>query len=65
MVTKDFVFSMVRHILTFGTGWLVAKGFADAALAESIIGGVMAVIAVGWSYYTHRTAPKALPPSEG
>jgi len=58
MVTKDFSFSMLRHFLTLAGGWLVARGFADAATAETLVGGVMAALAVGWSYYQHVVRPK-------
>jgi len=57
MVTQDFIFSMVRHFLTLGGGWLVARGIADAGTVETLVGGVMAAVAVGWSWYTHKKAP--------
>lgn len=61
MVTKDFIFSMVRHFLTLGAGWLVARGVADAATVETLVGGVMAALGVGWSWYHHNK----LPPAQG
>lgn len=61
MVTQDFIFSMVRHFLTLGAGWLVARGIADAGTAETLVGGVMAAIAVGWSWMQHNK----LPPAQG
>lgn len=62
MVTQDFIFSMVRHFLTLGAGWLVARGIADAATVETLVGGVMAAIAVGWSWFKNQP-PK--PPAQG
>jgi hypothetical protein len=57
MVTQDFIFSMLRHFLTLGAGYLVAHGIADAGTAETLVGGVMAAIAVAWSWYTHKKEP--------
>lgn len=64
MFNRDFFFSLARHILTAGAGWLVAKGFADAATAETLIGGIMAALGVGWSWYHHSQQNK-LPPASG
>ena len=44
-----FIMALVRHLLTGAAGWMVAKGYADAATTEAIIGGVLALIGVGWS----------------
>lgn len=59
MVNQDFVFSMLRHFLTLGGGWLVSRGIADAGTAETLVGGVMAAVAVAWSWYTHQKVPPA------
>ena len=40
-MNKKKVFSLVRHLLTFGAGWLVSKGKLDPTEAESIVGGLM------------------------
>jgi len=59
MVTQDFIYSMVRHFLTLGAGYLVAHGIADAGTAETLVGGVMAAIAIGWSWFKNRPTPPA------
>lgn len=61
-MSKDFIFSMARHMLTLAGGYLVAHGFADAGTVETLVGGVMAAAAVAWSYWHH--APND-PPAQG
>jgi hypothetical protein len=53
-MSKQFVFSLIRHGLTAGAGVLVAKGAVDAGSADVIVGGLMAAVAVGWSYAEKR-----------
>jgi hypothetical protein len=53
ILPKEFVFSLVRHALTVGAGFLVAKGFTDADSAQALIGGVMGTVAVAWAHWTH------------
>ena len=53
ILPKEFIFSLVRHALTVGAGWLVAKGMTDGESAQALIGGVMGTIAVAWSHWTH------------
>lgn len=48
-MNKDTILGVIRHILTFGGGYLVTKGFTDAATSDQIIGGVTALIGVVWS----------------
>ena len=47
--TREQVLGIVRHVLTFGSGIAVAKGLIDEAVAQSIIGGVVALVGVIWS----------------
>lgn len=39
----------LRHLLTIGAGLLVHKGLVDASDAETISGGVAAIVGVGLS----------------
>ncbi len=48
-VFKGIIISFIRHALTAGGTYLVTKGITDAATADTIVGGVMAAFAVGWS----------------
>ena len=46
---KDQVLGVIRHILTFAGGFVVAKGFADEALIQEAIGGLVTIIGAIWS----------------
>lgn len=48
-MNKSQILGIVRHVLTFGAGFLIAKGKLDAPGAENIIGGLLAVIGGVWS----------------
>lgn len=48
-MNKDKILGVVRHILTMGAGYLMAKGIVDEGSAQEIIAGVMALIGVLWS----------------
>lgn len=52
-MNKDFIFSLARHALTLTGGWLVTTGLTDQATSEALAGGLMAVLALSWSYYEH------------
>ena len=43
---KDVLLGLARHILTAGGGFLVAKGTIDAAGAEQLVGGLIAILGV-------------------
>lgn len=46
---KDQILGIVRHLLTFAGGFVVAKGIADAALIQEAIGGIVTIIGAIWS----------------
>ena len=46
---KDQVLGIIRHILTFAGGFVVAKGLADAALIEEATGAIVTIIGAIWS----------------
>lgn len=45
----DKILGIIRHVLTFGGGYLVAKGYVDEASVQDIIGGVVAIVGAVWS----------------
>lgn len=47
--TREQVLGIVRHILTFAGGLVVAKGMVDAAMVETIVGSVATLIGAVWS----------------
>jgi uncharacterized membrane protein YphA (DoxX/SURF4 family) len=46
---KEQVLGIVRHVLTFTGGILVAKGIATEALSQELIGAVITLIGGVWS----------------
>lgn len=55
------IMSLLRHALTVGGGFLIAHGYVDTIGMESIIGGVMAVLAVAWAMYSKQaSSPEAI-----
>ena len=52
--TKEQILGIVRHVLTFGGGLVVAKGLVDEATAQYIIGSVLALIGTIWSIDAKR-----------
>lgn len=48
---NEKVYGVIRHILTFAGGALIAKGVLDEAGLEELVGSIMTIIGFGWSYY--------------
>lgn len=53
----DVVASFVRQLLTMAGAYAVTKGYVDGSNMEAIIGGVLAVGSVIWSYTHHKDTP--------
>jgi hypothetical protein len=49
-MSKDFILSIVRHVLTGAGSVLMARGYADEATVQAVIGGVLAVVGLALSY---------------
>lgn len=49
MFNWETISGVLRHILTFGGGYVVAKGYADDATIQTVIAGVVALGGVVWS----------------
>jgi hypothetical protein len=45
---KSAVIALLRHLLTFIGGTLVAKGIIDTATLTEIIGAIITLLSVGW-----------------
>jgi len=45
---KSAVIALLRHLLTFIGGTLVAKGIIDTATLTEIIGALITLLSVGW-----------------
>ena len=55
---KEQVLGIIRHLLTFGGGWVVAQGILDEATYIQASGAVVTLIGVLWSVFApeKRTA---------
>ena len=45
---QSAIIALLRHLLTFIGGTLVAKGLLDATALQEIIGALITLISVGW-----------------
>jgi len=41
---------IIRHVLTIAAGVLIQRGMLDESSAEAIVGGLIAMIGVAWSW---------------
>ena len=46
---KEQILGLVRHILTFGGGYVIAKGLISESNLNEILGSVMGLIGSIWS----------------
>lgn len=53
-MNKEVMLALLRHALTVAAGGLVTTGYIDADTADQLSGGVIAVIAIGWSIWDKR-----------
>jgi len=54
-MNKEQIMGLVRHVLTFVGGILVAKGLATAEMQAELVGGIMTVIGAAWSILSKKT----------
>jgi len=47
-IMKPAVIALLRHLLTFIGGTLVAKGLLDTETLQEIIGALITLLSVGW-----------------
>jgi len=57
-MNKETILGIVRHVLTFGGGFLVTSGSASSSEIEQGIGAVVTIIGVVWSILAKRAAAK-------
>lgn len=53
----DQTLSLARSLLKLFAGALVAKGWGDNSTWEAVAGGVVAIIGLVWSHFTHLDKP--------
>ena len=54
---KAAVIALLRHLLTFIGGALVAKGFIDTESLQEIIGAIISILSVTWMAVSKYKAP--------
>lgn len=45
----ETILGIIRHALTFGAGYMVSKGYLDAASTETVVGAIMTLVGITWS----------------
>lgn len=53
---KEKWLGIIRHVLTFAGGIVVAKGLIEEALFQEILGGLMTVVGGVWSVISKKQA---------
>jgi hypothetical protein len=53
-IMNDQVSGVVRHVLTIAAGVLIQRGVLDESSAEAIVGGVIAILGVVWSWRSKK-----------
>jgi hypothetical protein len=54
-MNRIIVMSGVRHALTFGGGFIAAKGWMDQGMVAEVIGAMMTLAGVAWSLYEKKS----------
>lgn len=54
---KDAVLSLMRHALTFGGGFVVARGWLDEATVTAVVGAVLTIAGAAWGVVEKRGRP--------
>lgn len=48
---KEKLMGIVRHVLTFGGGFGVARGWFDEQTMLTLVGAVVSIMGTGWSIW--------------
>ena len=48
-MSREQWLGIIRHILTFAGGWIVAQGWLNEAELVEVIGAVMTLVGLVWS----------------
>jgi len=58
---KEQILGLIRHILTFAGGLVVAKGLIDQTQEMELIGAVIAIIGSIWSVVSKKPTTTGTP----
>ena len=53
------ILGLVRHLLTFGGGFLVTSGWVGDSDMQAGVGALATLFGVAWSVFVKRAAPAA------
>ena len=53
-MSKEMVLGIVRHVLTFGGGFLVTKGLIEESIMLELVGGVITLVGGLWSVISKK-----------
>jgi len=56
-IMQSAVIALLRHLLTFIGGTLVAKGILDSAAMTEVIGAIISILSVTWMAVSKYKAP--------
>ena len=56
-IMQSAVIALLRHLLTFIGGTLVAKGILDATALTELIGAIISILSVSWMAVSKYKAP--------
>jgi len=56
-IMQSAVIALLRHLLTFIGGTLVAKGILDSAAMTEVIGAIISILSVSWMAISKYKAP--------
>ena len=54
MFSFEQVAGLLRHLLTFGGGWMVANGWVDEQTMLEVVGAVLTIVGVVWSFMAKK-----------
>lgn len=53
-MSKEQVMGVVRHVLTFGGGFVIAKGWASEADIATAVAALVSLVGVVWSFFDKK-----------
>ena len=56
-MNKQQILGILRHVLTFAGGVVVAKGWVDETLITELIGGIITLAGTTWSVVEKYKSP--------
>ena len=60
-IMQSAIIALLRHLLTFIGGTLVAKGLLDATALTELIGAIITLVSTGWMLVSKYNKPTEVP----